>query len=131
MKKKNRSTFYITINTNSAQKSMKRALQNAFEEFYENVTDFIKYTKSNVRVLNDDDEVDCESAIEVGDKFHRIHLHALLSFVHGSHIQLDVDKMRSFFSQMVDDGNIYLQVTHVKDNISRLRDYIEKTKNKK
>lgn len=129
MEKKNRSTFYITLNTNSAEESMKEILESAFEDFYDHVTDFVKYMKTNVRRLNDDDEVDCESAIEVGDKYHRVHLHALLTFVHGSYIQLNVDKMRTFFARKT--GNtVYLQVTYVRDNIRRLREYLEKTKNK-
>ncbi len=71
------------------------------------------------------DDIACESTIEKGPIYHRIHLHALLQFKHRTKIHLDVKKMREFFAKELQLSSFHLNVRFA-PGLMNLKEYIRK-----
>lgn len=120
------SNFYITINTQGTDLGLREKLKEAFNEFYENLEAFIYFRRPGDG-LEKIDKIECRRvAIEVGKKYHRVHLHCLLSITHRSNIQLNLKMMKEHFESYTGRGNIHLNVEYIEDPLFFIEEYIRK-----
>src|SRR5688500_10507795 len=87
------SKFYLTINTNQTDVTLKPKLKQAFTLFYVNCENFFVWLEDGLPKLNKIVSISGEGSTEVGDIQHRVHFHAFLTVKHHTKIQLDYDKM--------------------------------------
>ena len=119
------SSFLITVNSQIDDKKFIPRLKNAYDQFYENVEQYIKDKSDGVKLKN----ITSTSAIERGIKRKAYHLHALLRIEHTGKIHMNLDKMRSFFNKEVKgDGKNFFDVKYVNDPTFSIQEYFKKEK---
>jgi hypothetical protein len=128
------SSFFVTINTNETNEELRPQLERAYEYFFEHIRDFISIikagaTKSPMREteLEKIKSIDCDVASEIGGKMHKVHLHALIKIVHRTKIHLNVNRMRSFFNEVLELRGVHINSKYVAENFKNLRAYMSKT----
>jgi hypothetical protein len=133
------STWYITINPNiavfsktEAQHKKENLKQIVSEIFEQNLKDFVicddEFTPQYIK------DIDLQCAIEVGEKYHRIHCHLILSINHNTNLKLDYSKLRgslkSKFYGKDSNKNVHLFCKTVHPDRANIQKYIQKTKTK-
>lgn len=114
------------MNTNETDEALLPRLKEVMNYVFENMVEFLKFRKKEVTGGEFIDEVRVESNCEIGDKQHRVHCHALIFIEHRSNIHMDVHKLESYLLQELEIPGVHLDCKYVKDDISSLRDYINK-----
>ena len=125
-KKLESSNFYITINSQSTDLKQQELLKSAFQTFYDNLEEFLLFRREGSGPQDVERVVCREVSVEVGSKFKRVHLHALVSIVHRTNLQLNLKKMKSFFESVLGRDSIHLDCQHVDDPLDLGLQYIKK-----
>lgn len=121
------SSFLLTINTNIADPRIKEPLRRATNWMFENLNQFLTFRNARAEQgLNLIDNIIIESAIEQGNKLHRIHLHSLIKIEHRTNLQLNLPKLRKYFEDALDLPNLHINVQYIKDTTFSIRKYISK-----
>eukprot|EP01133_Synstelium_polycarpum_P012782 gene12782-14997_t len=111
--------FLITINTNQKDEKYVPLLRNAYQHFYDNIQDYLKFVggidKRTAMKQVHSYEGDC--GIEIGGKQKRVHLHSLVIFEHNTKLQLDQTKIRSYFCDALELKSIHLDIKYIRDEI--------------
>ena len=86
------------MNTN---KTMPKAfVARIFERFYQQIKRFIKFNHREPE-YDKIKRIRGEYATEIGNVYRKTHIHAIIQIWHRSNINLDYDKMRQYFSEIV------------------------------
>ena len=124
--KQHQSRLLLTINSLSTDGKYKKLLKDGFTEMYDKIEDYVKYMVKTGSV-KDIMDVDCETAIEVGTKLHRVHLHSIITISHKTMLQLDLKKITKHFEEKLGLALVYVNARYVKDPLFSLRNYLKKT----
>ena len=130
--RKNRSLFFVTINTNKVEsETLNRIhLKEAYENFYKDLGPrFIKFLPNSPGTTYEEklqyiEHISSQSSISIGPKFHRLHIHALISITHRSRIHLDRDEIKDFFNTQL-EVSVYPNIKAVDDKSFHFEEYLK------
>ena len=96
------STFLLSISSNQAVTSMKDPFvpifKNQIANVLRNLPDYVKVVGN--AIPDPEMEITIKSAFEIGEKYHRLHSHSIVSINHDSRIQLDREKFDAKFENL-------------------------------
>ena len=116
-KRPKHSSYFITLNTNKSfinpteeYHQLKQQLREFIEKEFgtEKLYEYITIKEPNDSI-NDIEEIDVDSVLEVGDNNHFLHAHLVLHFKHRTRMQLSYSKIRNAFGAEVDGGHAWIQ----------------------
>lgn len=131
---RNSSNFWITINTNVKKKGssrnpgMKRKFRDGVHKVLDNLPEHIKFLDHSKGSLSKIKSIKVETKPETGKKKGFIHMHILVKIKHNTKIQLNYSSLKAALveSGAVPASGFHFYVESIKDNISDLRDYMNK-----
>jgi hypothetical protein len=95
--RKRESNYLFTLNTlQTPTPELEELFDFVTETFFDNLEKFIVTKKGYP--TDDKRATDVTPVIETGEKFHRLHSHAIIEIEHYSMIRLDYDKIRRYFT---------------------------------
>lgn len=127
----NISTFLITINSNQTD-IPSEGMKDAFRTWYKS------WLKSSLIFRNDDSpDVGWEkiksvkirkAGVEVGGKFKRMHIHAIIQFRHTTNLTMNVPAISKIFTKLfgMEQGSCYVTSRFVRDDVAVTEEYSSK-----
>jgi hypothetical protein len=134
-RKVNKTCILITINTNQRYGEGDRSRENDEKALEQVTTRFLRNLKSYVKVLepnaawdtNHVFKVNCQYAVEVGQKKGRLHTHVLVQIDHNTRIHLDYRKVKEHYQNQLGLPTVYFNAKLVRPRgESWLENYVQK-----
>ena len=124
---KEKSSLFLTVNTNSTDDKFKDILKKTANEFIKNIGLFLVFRgKYNIPKIFD---IHCEYALEKSSKGFN-HTHILVNVIHSikvpkDKILINLPRARQFFNKRT-NRNCYVNCKFAKDNAYWLKQYLNK-----
>lgn len=124
------STFFVTLNTNQADLSVDLLLEK-WTYYYNHLPEFLNYRRAydKLTVLEEMGkilDVEGEVSAEIGSKFGRVHLHAIIKIKHNTNLSIDFKRCREYFKSELKVPDIHLHVDFIRSNEMTLKHYLLK-----